>query len=179
MFYSRNKKTFHQVYHISIWLLTLISCIPAMAANAIGARIYGISMLYSPGLNEHGTCWFQGDYTWSAWGFIFFFAVFCFATIFYLLGTMCFETHQLTSVRFFYTVNFVSNAWQAATASVLHQTVLISIAFILSWVWNWTFHAMIIAEAVPPDWLITVQVFIVSSEVVVMCVDILAGWSRV
>jgi len=57
---------------------------------------------------------------------------------------MCIENHHLTSV---------------ATASVLHQTVLIAIAFILSWIWNWTFHAMIIAEAVPPYWLAAVQIF--------------------
>ena len=96
MFYSRNKKTFHRIYHISIWLLVLISCIPAMAANAIG-------------LNAQGTCWFTGDYAWCAWGFIVFFIFFAFGAILYLLRAMVKEQAQLQTVHKRYTDIYMPN----------------------------------------------------------------------
>ena len=40
MYYSRNKDTIRAGYHICVWLLAICSCIPALAANMIGASLH-------------------------------------------------------------------------------------------------------------------------------------------
>jgi hypothetical protein len=52
--YGRKKKQYLVWYHVLVWGISSLSCVPAIATNQIG-------------MSTDGTCWFLGDYVWCFW----------------------------------------------------------------------------------------------------------------
>ena len=99
LYYNRHKLLFRRIYHAIIWLVAFLTCIPPLAAGAIGRHTaYRCNFIYA-GLNEHGTCWFQGDFGWLAWAFDILFMIYAPGAILYLVGSLCMRENIETPVR--------------------------------------------------------------------------------
>ena len=80
------------------------------------------------GINAHGTCWFKGDYAWSAWTFDALFSLFTIASIGFLLYSATKEA-SMSNVRIYvsYIVKYIGVSGSSVASISSHCDLLHSL----------------------------------------------------
>jgi hypothetical protein len=148
--YGRKKKQYLVWYHVLVWGISSLSCVPAIATNQIG-------------MSTDGTCWFLGDYVWCFWAVWYMFVGFSIPGIIALylrLRQFNATTDSVTDPAPLLAPPSLTDRPQISMSyvRVVTQSVLITFTFFLCWFWNMLFR-MIIANHSPfPPWLVPLQV---------------------